>query len=45
MEDMKMAVEDFFIGMMLSFSLTPFYYLFVEILDKFYQAFVVGSDE
>lgn len=28
-----------FIGMVISLSLTPFYYIFVEILDKFYQAF------
>ena len=39
MGDVRMAVEDFFVGMMISISFVPFYYLFVEIIDKFYQAF------
>jgi RsiW-degrading membrane proteinase PrsW (M82 family) len=39
MEDVKMVIEDFFVGMMLSFSLAPFYYIFVEIIDSLYRAF------
>jgi len=34
-----MMIEEILFGVSISFSLTPFYYIFVEILDGFYQAF------
>lgn len=34
-----MVIESFLIGITISISFTPFYYILVEIIDKFYQAF------
>ena len=34
-----MMIDSFLLGMVISASLTPFYYILVEIIDKFYQAF------
>lgn len=34
-----MVIDEFLFGMMISCSLAPFYYIFVEIIDKFYNAF------
>lgn len=34
-------VNAFLLGMAFSASLTPIWYLLVEVLDKFYQAFIV----
>lgn len=34
-----MVLEQFLAGMKISLSIAPFYYIFVEIIDKFYQAF------
>lgn len=36
-------VNEFIIGMGISLSLTPVWYLLVEIIDKFYRAFVVSN--
>jgi len=38
-------VNELLLGMTISISFTPIYYVIVEILDKFYQAFVVNNRE
>lgn len=38
-------VNEFLLGMALGASLTPIWYVLVEIANKFYQAFVVNNNE
>ena len=38
-------LNEFILGMAISASLAPVWYIVVEILDKFYQAFIVNNSE
>jgi len=40
----RVMLNEFVLGITISISLTPIWYIVVEILDKFYQAFIVRDE-